>query len=510
MKPLRALLPLLFLASGCQEAFGDFEEVPAPPPRVVECNPREYRCSGATLERCKADRSGWEVAEQCASRNDCNLKTESCSPCNPGEFQCNGADLEQCDSGAWQTVAGCASAALCDPLAGTCVMQVCGEGELRCSAVAELLRCAPELDRFERVEQCGSYALCLAGLSNATDPAAARCAAPLCADGEYACDGGTLQRCNVERTGWDSVMSCSDASQCSASARACVPCTQSECNHGVYRSCNGGSWGEQQTCASPELCDDLAGCIAPECDSPGTTRCAASDSGVTLELCTDELSWKLLESCGSELLCDAEGQRCLPKGCTPFQGRCQGDAYQECDADGVGFVTVATCAAGTCDPERGGCGAPCSAGFRCNDVHLEECVAGSWQRRDTCATPELCSAGEAPRCLAPVCGSYLGQSSCLDADFRVCAPGRNDWQFTDACISNALCSAGLPRPSFVGASPNPDERIGFGPGGCTCTPGKLYCDQQALMLCNGNGLTKTLLETCPGGCVTEDDTATCR
>jgi hypothetical protein len=183
MNLLRSLPPLLVLFgsfTGCQSFFGDFEEAPTPPPRIIDCNAREYRCTGAALERCKDDRSGWEVAEQCASENDCNLKTQSCAPCNPGEFQCNGAALQQCNGGLWQTQASCASPALCDPLGGTCVMQVCAAGELRCSAVAELLRCAPGLDRFERVELCGSYPLCTATLIDATDPATVRCTSPVC------------------------------------------------------------------------------------------------------------------------------------------------------------------------------------------------------------------------------------------------------------------------------------------------------------------------------------------
>lgn len=511
MNLLRSLFPFLVLfgsLTGCQSVFGDFEEAPTPPPRVIACNSREYRCTGASLERCKDDRSGFELADQCATENDCNLKTQSCAPCNPGEYQCNGATLQQCNAGVWQPQATCESAALCDSARGTCVLPVCGPGELRCSA-AELVRCAPELDRFERVELCGSYALCTAALANASDAATVRCASPVCGDGEYSCDGGTLRRCNAERTGWDMVMSCSDASQCSARARACVACTQGECNHGVYRACNGGSWGIEQTCTTAELCDPDTGCVSPECDTPGSVRCAADVASMNLELCTDALRWKLLESCGPELLCDAENRRCLPKGCSPLEGRCQGDTYQECDADGVSFVTVTECGPGTCDPARGGCGAACTAGFRCNDVHLEECVSGVWQRRDTCETPELCSAGATPQCFAPLCGSYLGQSSCQEANFRVCAPGRNDWQFSEVCVSNAQCSAGLPTPSPA-APPGPDERIGFGPGGCTCLPGKVSCDGKNRVLCNGDGLTHTVLETCSGSCTTDDETASCR
>jgi hypothetical protein len=511
MNLLRPLLPFLVLfgsLTGCQSVFGDFEESPTPPPRVIDCNAREYRCTGATLERCKDDRSSWEVAEECASETDCNLKTQTCAPCSPGEFQCNGAALQQCNGGLWQTQATCASPALCDPLGETCAMQACVAGELRCSGVAELLRCAPGLDRFERVEQCGSYPLCAAALVNATGPETARCSAPACGNGEYSCEGGALLRCSTDRTGWDAVMNCGDANQCSAGEGACVACTQGECNHDVYRSCNGGSWGNEEACASAALCDPVAGCIAPECDTPGSMRCAADISSVNLELCTDDRRWKLIESCGPEALCDAEKRRCLPKGCTPLTGRCQGDTYQECDADGVSFVTVTNCAPGTCDPARNGCGAPCTSGFRCNDVHLEECVAGAWERRDTCATPELCNAGATPQCFAPLCGSYLGQSSCLEDSFRVCTPGRNDWQFSEVCISNAMCSVGLPLPPS--GTPLPaNERIGFGPGGCTCTPGKIYCSRKDRVLCNGDGITQTVLETCPASCVTQNEAATC-
>jgi len=507
VNPLRsfpAFFTLFSLLSGCQSIFGDFEETPEPPPRVIACNVREYRCDGAALERCKADRSGWELAEQCASPAECNLRSQSCTPCKAGEFQCNGASLERCDAGVWQPHASCASAELCDAVGGTCVLQPCVAGELRCSG-AELLRCAPGLDRFERVELCGSPALCTAALSSGIDSLSARCAAPLCADGEHRCDGAVLQRCNTERTEWLTVATCDSPALCNTRAGSCTPCTTGECNHGVYRTCNGSGWTDRETCGSPALCDPDAGCVAPACDQPGTVRCSVSNSVANLELCTDGFEWKLLESCGPEALCDAEDRRCLPRGCIPRQRRCLGDTYQECDLDGVGFITVATCASGSCDPDSG-CDSPCSGGFRCNDVHLEECVDGAWQRRDTCASPELCNAGSPPRCYPPLCGSYLGNSSCLDASTRVCAPGRNDWQFSEVCISDALCSAGLPAPA---AKPMAGERIGFGPAACKCTPGAVSCNGQARELCNADGFTKTVLEVCSNACVTADDTAAC-
>ena len=128
---------VLVTASACQTVLGDFTVAP-PPEGAAEtlgtaCEPGEYRCTNELLETCQGDRSGFVVAETCASAAECNLNTRSCRPCVAGERMCRENVLERCDElGAWVPdgpAATCETAALCsvapDHMSGSCSPPMC-------------------------------------------------------------------------------------------------------------------------------------------------------------------------------------------------------------------------------------------------------------------------------------------------------------------------------------------------------------------------------------------------
>jgi hypothetical protein len=76
-------------ASGCREA---------------ACPSNARRCRGATLERCNAQRTGFELVEVCATEALCvpnGSNNARCADpaCDAGERECRGRDLAICNSG---------------------------------------------------------------------------------------------------------------------------------------------------------------------------------------------------------------------------------------------------------------------------------------------------------------------------------------------------------------------------------------------------------------------------
>lgn len=509
---LRLVLVPFVLSSflGCQELFGPFSEVTPPPlgPRI--CGSREYRCSGAALERCSDDRTRWEVVEQCESIDHCNVNSESCRACSAGEYACfNQGELWQCGANAsWTLVQNCASLALCrvsqDPghTTGECIAPVCTAGTFSCHG-PQLMRCAAGSDRWEPVALCATPEVCQNTV--ATDPAPVRCVASACQPDEYACEGSVLKHCNPERLGWET-RECGNPANCSAAKGACTPCTpgETECNHGELRTCTAaGDWETLVTCAAPALCDVTApgGCKPAECSARGETRCVGEAPLTELQECGADLSWRFVAACVSPSLCLADERRCIAPGCRPGETRCVGDALQTCAADLSGFVTTRVCPAGTCDSEAGTCSTTCTAGsYRCNDVHLEQCVDGRFQHLSRCASRELCDANPAsPTCREPVCGGYLGERLCRNSDLYSCA-GRSDWGSEDFCASQALCDAGTP----LAEQPIPGETIGFGPGSCVqCIPGAKTCSGNELRRCQSDGQGSQKIADCPRGCASD-------
>jgi hypothetical protein len=230
-------------------------------------------------------------------------------------------------------------------------------------------------------------------------------------------------------------------------------------------------------------------------------RCFGEAPLTELQQCAHDFTWQDVETCVDPSLCLADEGRCLPLGCTPNQVRCVGDSLQRCASDLTSFVTETKCAPGTCDPTIGGCGARCSSGsYRCNDVHLEQCVDGRWQHLSKCLSRELCDPSPGnPTCREPECGGSLGEQRCSNSSLYRCGD-RSSWDFEKACPNQDKCDVGVPLPTN-----NPSEVEGFGPGACfQCVPGALRCmtvdGNSQLERCPGNGTGYVKILDCPRGC----------
>jgi hypothetical protein len=424
--------------------------------RCAACSSGEHRCNGSSLETCNSDRTGWVIWAQCTSADECNLNSDSCRPCTPGEYQCDETRLRQCSAQqTWELVATCETAALCtvadNGLSGSCTPSVCDSPGGHTCQGSQLLRCSPGLDRLQLVENCPTAALCDAAAADAmaSSGRAGTCQPAVCQPGEVRCLGSELNqlsRCNAERTGWEPIQTCENASQCNPGQAACAPCTPGEqhCNGADLRRCSPEQiWQLVDTCQTPALCNAAAGaCTAPVCQPAGRVECNPGDPLELRKCAAAQDHWERLDVCVTAALCNANDRKCDPPACNAGDSRCDGIRFQICDSDRIGWETTQSCGAGeVCDLERGCSAELCSEGsLRCNDRYLEECTATGWQRRDRCATPALCSTSPS-ECLAPVCGQSLGEYRCLGQSLQRCSADRTAWEDFDTCPPGTQCDA---------------------------------------------------------------------
>jgi hypothetical protein len=124
----------------------------------------QYQCSGADLQRCKADQTGWDTMTTCATPALCDWIGKTCALplCAPNEYKCVGAQLQVCNAGRdkFDNVTACTSAALCDAVNGRC--NVCVPNSYTCAG-ADLHKCASDGQSNPTVDTCASSAACNAG-----------------------------------------------------------------------------------------------------------------------------------------------------------------------------------------------------------------------------------------------------------------------------------------------------------------------------------------------------------
>lgn len=507
---------MLSLLSGCQLVFGDFTVDTKGRSALVfgdACAQDTFQCVGNELQKCSDDRSAWVTIETCANADQCDPTAVTCRTCTPNQWACNGAQLESCDANSHWVAMGapCPSPELCllagDRGSGTCGATRCApEGSYSCMGNG-LMRCPASLDLPELVDRCGSALLCDATKANAQAVSGGRgtCVPPTCLVGTSRCDGLTVERCRDDETDWDPVMTCVvNCNPLNGNCSACSP-GQFACSGDELWTCGTNGFALADTCATPELCDaQLGQCDAPECDTPGATRCNAQD--LQLEECGNDLRWAVREVCSTAALCSASAAACLEPACTQGAVRCLGQVRQKCSDDFSHWVDVETCSDGqTCDPD--GCKRGCTAeqegvnAYRCNGATLERCASnGNWEPQNRCASPTLCDFVNHV-CLAPTC--VAGDYRCFDDhDLKRCTENSDGWADHRNCPTGTFCDA------------NP--AVGSGQPSCdTCRALKYDCESDAnglpeLHFCNADGSAAPLVARCPGGCsVSSDNVPTC-
>jgi hypothetical protein len=435
-------------------------QAPATSDTVLKCNlpacaVGEVRCDGAQLEFCSEGRTGWIVAEECASAALCSGSLQNVgasgtpvclSPaCAVGQHHCTEIGvLQLCseDRTGFRDQETCIGAPFCNAVLADqgqagCRDAPCEAGQMQCNG-AQIQVCRDDRTALDDLgPPCESAALC-----NTDDPSNAVCDPPVCRRGatsgdEFHCEGALLQRCNESLTVYDTIQTCVTAALCDASQRfngcktpACQP-GRHNCSNGFLQTCNADQTGFDNTenCGSQAQCDANAGRCADPCE-PGATRCNQTTGD--LELCRDRLTgWQPIADCPSLALCDAADGRC--NICLSGEFSCADNQLRQCAGDGRTFARQnipAECAAAP----GGGAGVrgcqnnqvvvnPCPKGCnngRCNECtgnetqcvgngQIRRCVNGFFGNPTSCSDGNACNGvescqnnncvgGQAPRC----------------------------------------------------------------------------------------------------------------
>jgi hypothetical protein len=275
------------------------------------CTPNQRTCSGSSAVTCRADGSGTDTT---ACTTGCNTGTGECNSCQPGTTWCNGGVLRECTAqGIQQNKQTCSYG--------------CSQARLACNA------CMPGTQACSgaSLETCNSdgsgvtAAVCPDGcnatlkICNACQPSALRCSP----------NGGSVQQCRADGSGWDEKTSCGTKG-CSTARLACNACLPSSksCSNATLTTCRADGSGADTTSCPNNCRPDGTDCLT----------CSSSEhacSGV----------------CKSNNSPDSCGTSCSP-----------------CPA---GRYAVGTCGSGTC-------GYACQAGSAQCRAGLNSCEKSAW------------------------------------------------------------------------------------------------------------------------------------
>jgi len=263
----------------------------------AKCLEGRYRCTGAVLEKCKADRSDFEKVDTCATEALCVDASGKCLPpsCAVGEYRCDGDTLQTCRASRndWDVVKVCPTG-LCDPASKGC--RECVPSTKDCAA-GNTPRLCDSTGHWTSSTPCSvPTPLCKAGV----------CTPGACAAGDYRCTVDTLETCNSTYDGFDPVKICSPG-LCDATGKECDDCKSGDkgcVSSTTPRACDStGHWksltpcsGSTPTC-SGGLCTSCAG---------GLTAC----SGTCVDLTTDPTN------CGACGTTCSTGATCVAGACT--------------------------------------------------------------------------------------------------------------------------------------------------------------------------------------------------
>ncbi|MES1174058.1 MAG: hypothetical protein ABUL62_06990 [Myxococcales bacterium] len=428
---------------------------------VSPCGSEVFRCTGAALEKCKADRTGYQPAETCASAALCDAKSQRClAPVCPvaAGYQCFGQDLKQCasDLTKWNPVTTCPVGQYCDSGAQPGCLTSCPANPLRCNGKV-LEQCSAATGWVAKAT-CATADLCSCTQTNPPS-----CAKGLFKDGcgnaacggstlpTYQCQGTTLQKCQAGRNGWDTVSDCGsyiwppNQNLCYAGTAPaydngyCLTCPvagELSCTGSTLQSCSADrrSWNTSANCGTN-------GCVAQTLADDYCAVCKAGDvrcSGATLQTCPDKAKAWTSTTCKSAALCDVANRQCDVCNATV----CSGTTLQVCSADGQ-TVTSSSCATtALCNAAKAKCDAPvCAVGQKtCDGATLKICNAGrtGYDVLDTCASAALCNTTTF-KCDTQVCAA--NQKRCNGAQLQTCNATLTGYDAGVACASAALCNS---------------------------------------------------------------------
>jgi hypothetical protein len=347
----------------------------------------EFRCVGATLERCNDQHTGYDPLNTCATAGLCNagLGFNGClTPvCAPGETRCSGNFVQRCNPArtGFENVEQCA-AGTCDSQAGRCA-DPCVQGSARCNAQGNLEECRNLLVGREITARCGSVQLCDANTRSCRTPPAG-----CTADGVRRCapagQGSVLEQCSDGRSRFVTLDTCEAGQVCDANDITCDECVQGSeptCQGNSLVSCSANGKEENVT-PCPNGCQTVA--AGPDrCRScvPGSTRCENDQ----LVVCRQDGSEEVLvrEFCDSAEICQntlaacnaaGSGENCRCQACVPSDRGCEGTQPVACNADRSAIVPVGPdCGTRGCNDQSGACFACAPGDISCVNGSLFGC-----------------------------------------------------------------------------------------------------------------------------------------
>lgn len=435
--------------------------------KCAVCEDNEHVCSGTKLRVCKADHSGFEDKQTCATVAECNPDAGACTDkvCIAGSYKCVGDELQKCkaDESGFAMEAAC-GAGMCNQALGQCNTctpgaESCGSSSARatCGADGKTVTSTPcdpatpfcigqgQCVQCQTASDCGSSTACqdVSCDANAckqsnkpngtatTDPTANDCSKLVC-DGQGrevpAADPNDLPKddgnpctnpaCGATGPTFNSLpdgTSCNGSGFCAGGVcGSCQVGSPASCVGNQVATCVGGQYQLTACPGSTPYCTGQGTCVActtsAHCGS--TTECAAptcSASG------TCSPGYKPNTTQLSQTPND-----CLKRGCDgvgnvvtvydstdlPLDDGNPCTA-QTCTTSGPKYdpLTGNPCPGGVCS--NGACVACVEGSTRCNDdLSVGVCQGGQWVQGQSCASVgSVCRQGG---CTQPYASCNLG------------------------------------------------------------------------------------------------------
>jgi len=487
------------------------------------CGKNDFTCSGAALQKCKADRTGYEDNMTCASAALCDAASARCitpTCMTGGAYQCFGQELKQCasDLTKWNSVTTCPTGQYCDSGPNPGCLTTCPANPLRCNG--KVLEHCSAATGWTTQATCATNDLCSCALTDpdGSGPLSNSCVNGLYKDGcgnvacgspiaNYQCNGAELQKCQLGRNGWDKVSSCGSASLCypgespaytTGYCLACPTAGELSCNGSALQVCSSDrrSWNTSQTCGLGCMTVSNAQDYCAACKS-GTVQCA----GQTLQSCPADQKGFQSQACAN--LCDAANAQC--DQCAANSYWCSGATLNRCSADGQSQTSTTCASSALCNASAKKCDV-CSSGQRqCNGSNSQLCNSdkSGFVNATDCGAPGCNSSTNA--CYA--CTS--GQRQCSGNNSQVCNADRSGFVSgtdcgTPGCNSNTnncnACSAGQRKCKGNNSQLCSTDKSGFiddtdcGSPGCNpssnvcnvCSAGEHKCKGNNLQICSSD------------------------
>ncbi|HEV8548418.1 MAG TPA: hypothetical protein VGQ57_05300, partial [Polyangiaceae bacterium] len=410
----------------------------------------DFACSGADLQRCRDDLTGYDPVESCSSSDLCSAADKRCNDpvCDPSEYKCFGSELRQCNAGLtdWTLISTCQDNQFCsnDPLDPGCKMEC--PSAARCNG-NELQTCTA--NGWVHKATCATNDLCSCGLNGNCELGsdADGCGKPVCGGSlaTYQCVDAKLQKCDAGRDAWLDDATCGSAALCYPGSSPsyqngyCAVCPTagelacSYTNPNVVQQCAADrkTWTLQATCGSFGCIENGTNDYCAGCGPVGKVQC----SGATLQRCDNgQKAWSNT-TCTSAALCDAAHNQC--DVCPAGQVSCMAKTLQQCSSDGQKLTN--TICVTLCDAAGAQCDICMPGTARCSGTHLYKCSNdGQTESDTTCTSAAFCNAG-ALKC--DVCGK--DDRICDAEQPQKCNADRSGYMDDGAaCVSAPLCVNG--------------------------------------------------------------------